>query len=46
MIVVVPAPKDDNASDATVDYNLVMVRIVASAMSRNAMLLSSTWTAV
>jgi hypothetical protein len=46
MIVVIPAPNNDDTPDATVDDDMVVVATVASTMSRNAVLLSSTWTAV
>jgi hypothetical protein len=45
MIVVVPAPNYNNAPSAMVDNNTVMVTTIASAMSRNATSLLSTWTA-
>ncbi len=41
MIVVVPAPNDDDAPDAMVDDDAVAVLTSASAMSRDTALLSS-----
>ncbi len=45
MIIVVLAPNDNDAPDATIDDHAGTVGTVASAMSRNAALPSSTWTA-
>jgi hypothetical protein len=42
MIIIVPTPNNNNARDATVDDNEVAIVTVASAMSRNAVLPSST----
>jgi hypothetical protein len=46
MILTASTPNDDDTPNATVGTNAFAVMTVASAMSRNAALLSSTWTAV
>jgi hypothetical protein len=38
MIVIVPAPNNNDAPNVTVDNNAVVVATIASAMSRNAAL--------
>jgi hypothetical protein len=45
MIVVIPAPNDDNAPGTMVDDNVVTGATVTSSMSRNTTLLPSIWTA-
>jgi hypothetical protein len=42
MIIVSPTPNKDDTPNATVDNNVVMIAMVASAMSRNAALPPST----
>jgi hypothetical protein len=46
MIVIVPTPNEDNVPNKMVDDDVVAVKTVASAMSRNAALPLSTWMAV
>jgi hypothetical protein len=46
MIVVIPAPNDDNVPTVMIDDNKGSVATVDSAMSRNAASLLSTWAAV
>jgi hypothetical protein len=45
VIIIVPAPNNDDTHDMTVDDNAVAIATIASAMSRNAALPSSTWAA-